>query len=161
MLRDLLKNREVEERWKPERDVKHECADKLCQHNLQIPHRRGHERLDRAELKLLGEKTHRDQRKNQNERQPEENIIEKRFLNRVARRALIHERNLKVVIHAGDEQEKHDNDVTDRRMKIAADLASEQGVKFSHRLGRHLRLIRVRDFDEHIFEGCASLREFA
>src|SRR5207248_6572602 len=117
---------EVEERWKPERDVKHECADKLCQHNLQIPHRRGHERLDRAELKLLGEKTHRDQRKNQNERQPEENIIEKRFLNRVARRALIHERNLKVVIHARSEERRVGKECTSLSMKIAADLASEQ-----------------------------------
>src|SRR5205085_993658 len=132
---DLLKDREVEERWKPERDIKHERAEKFCQDNLQIPDRRGHECFDGAELKFLGKKTHRDQWKNQNERQPEKNVIEKRFLNRVARRALIHERDLKVVINPGDEQEKHDNDVTDRRMKIAADLAGKEGVELTHEAG--------------------------
>src|SRR5205085_10698805 len=138
---DLLKDREVEERWKPERDIKHERAEKFCQDNLQIPDRRGHECFDGAELKFLGKEAHRDQWKNQNERQPEKNVIEKRFLNRVAHRALIHERDLKVVINAGDEQEKHDDDVTDRRMEVASNLAEQKCVKFSHSLGRHLGLV--------------------
>src|SRR5437667_12174068 len=138
LLGDLLKDGEVEEGWKPERDVKHQRAEEFRQHNLQIPHWRGHERLDRAELKFFSEETHRDQWKNQNERQPEENDIEKRFLNRVRRRPLIHERNLQVVIDAGDEQEKHDNDETNQRMQIAAEVQGEQRIYFPQRIARYL-----------------------
>ena len=89
-MRDLLKDREVKKRWNPERDVKHECAEKLCQDNLQIPHRRRHERLDCAKLKFLGKKTHRDQRENQNECKPEEHRIKERFLHRIRGRPLVH-----------------------------------------------------------------------
>src|SRR6266480_3654410 len=160
-MRDLLKNREVEKRREPEHDVKHERAEKFRQHDLRIPDRCSHKRLDCAELKFLGKKTHRDQRKNQNERKPEEHRIEKCFLHRIRGGPLVHERNLEIKIDPADQQEKYEHDVSDRRMKITAHFASKECVKFSHRLDRHLRLIRVGDLDEYVFEGGATLREFA
>ena len=77
---DRLKDPEVNERREPEDHIKDESAEEFCQHDLPVADRRRHERLDRAELKLLREQSHGDQGKNQNEGEPEENRIEERFL---------------------------------------------------------------------------------
>ena len=78
---DYLKDPEVEERWEPEDHIKDKSAEEFREHNLPITHRSGHERLDRAELKLFREQSHGDEGKNQNKGEPEENRIKKRFLN--------------------------------------------------------------------------------
>src|SRR5437762_12594214 len=71
-------------------------------------------------------------------------------------------------IHAADEEEKNKHDVGDRRMKITSDLASQQCVKLFHlkidiSISRSPQpdLVRMRDLDEHVFEGGAPLRELA
>ena len=52
-------------------DVEKDSAKKFREHNLPVAHRRCHERLDGAELKFFGKQAHRDQRENENEREPE------------------------------------------------------------------------------------------
>ena len=94
------KDDEIEQRRKPENDVKKEGAKIFREHDLPVAHRRGHERLDRAELKFLREKSHRDERENENESEPEKDRIKERFLNRVGHRPLVHERDLEVKIDA-------------------------------------------------------------
>src|SRR5438067_4934899 len=129
---DILKNDKIERGWNPENDIKDQCAKKFREHNLPVAYWRSHERLNRAEFKFLCEQAHGDERKNQDKRKPEEDRVKKRFLHRVLDLTLVHERNLKIKIHAGNEQEKNENDIGDRRVKIAADLAQEQSVKLTH-----------------------------
>ena len=86
LMRDHLEDQEVEKRRNPEHEVKDERAEELREHDLPVAHRRGHERLDRAELKFLREEPHRDQRKNQDEREPEEDRVKEGFLDRVRHR---------------------------------------------------------------------------
>src|ERR1700737_2408291 len=134
-MRDRLEKYEIEQRRNPEHDVKSKRAEKFREHDLPVAHGRGHERLDRAELKFLREKPHRDKRENQNEREPEEDRIEKSFLHRVSDRPLVHERNLKVEIDSADEQEKDKDDVGDGRVEVTPDFAREEGVEFTHGFG--------------------------
>ncbi len=79
-MRDRLKDPEIKQRWKPKHEVKNKRAEKFRQNHLPVAHRRSHQRLDRAELKFLREQAHRDQRENQNKREPEKDRIEKRLL---------------------------------------------------------------------------------
>ncbi len=113
-MRDPLEDPKIKQRWDPEHDVEHERAEKLREHDLQIPHWRSHQRLNCAELKFLGKKTHRDQRENQYEREPKEHRIEECLLHRIRRRPLVHERNLEIKIDAAHQQKKHEDDVRDR-----------------------------------------------
>src|SRR6202043_423104 len=106
---DLLKEKKVKQRRQPKNDVKNERAGKLSQHDLPVPHRSRHQWLDCAELKLLGEKSHSNERKDQDKGEPEKNGIKKRLLHRVLQLSLIHERNLEIEIHARDEQEENEN----------------------------------------------------
>jgi len=76
-MRNLLKDREVKQRRDPKNDVENDRAEKLREDDLPVAHWCSHERFDRAELKLLRKKPHGNERKNQNEGEPEENRIEK------------------------------------------------------------------------------------
>src|SRR3984893_4934064 len=133
---DGLKDPEINQRRKPKDQVKNQRAKEFRQNHLPVTHRRGHERLDRAELKLLREEAHRNERKNQDKSEPEEDRIEKRLLDGILHGALVHERNLEIKIDPGHEQEKNENDVSDRRIKIAAHFAPKQGVELTHRVRR-------------------------
>src|SRR4029079_350552 len=126
----------------PEDQVKHEGAKKFREYHLPVPYRCSRERLDRAELKFFSKQAHRDQRKNQDEREPEKNRIEERFLDCVLHLALVHERDLEIKIDPADDQKKDHHDVRDRRMEIAAQFACEQGPKFTH--GSVLLLYSIR-----------------
>src|SRR5438552_10180131 len=131
---DGLKDPEIDQRGKPKDQVKSERAEEFRQNHLPVAHRRGHEWLDRAQLKLLREEAHGNERKNQDKSEPEEDRIEKRLLDRILHGALVHERNLEIKIDPGHEQEKNENDVSDRRVKIAAHFAREQRIEFTHGL---------------------------
>ena len=131
-MRNHLENGEVKNGRDPEDDVEKKRAEKFCEHDLPVAHWRGHERLDRTEFKFFREQAHRDQRKNQDEREPEEDRIKKRFLHRVGDRPLIHVGKLEIEIDAAHQQEKEQDDVSDRRIKIAAHFARKECVKFSH-----------------------------
>src|ERR1051326_1660165 len=163
-MRDLFENRKVNKRRDPKNDVKYEGAEEFREHDLQIAHRCGHQRFNRAEFKFLGKKPHRDERKDQNEGEPEKHRIEECFLDRVARRSLVHERNLKVKVDATDEEKENQNDVGDRRVEIASNFAIEQCVKLLHSTSTSSMcsfepdLVGVRDLDEHVLQCCAALR---
>src|SRR5436190_5605610 len=129
---DILKNDKIERGWNPENDIKDQRAKKFRENNLPVAYWRSHERFNRAEFKFFREQAHGDKGKNQEKRKPEEDRVKKRFLHRVLDLALVHEGNLKIKIHAGNDQEKNENDVGDRRVKIAADLAQEQSVELTH-----------------------------
>ena len=131
-MRDCLKDDEVKKRRNPKHHVENERAEKFCEHDLPVAHGRSHQRLDRAELKFLGEQPHGDERENEDEGEPEEDRVKERFLHRVGHRPLIHERDLEIEIDAAHEQEKDENDVSDRRVEITAHFASEQGEEFTH-----------------------------
>src|SRR4029077_7216583 len=145
----------------PENEVKDQCTEKLREYHLPVAHRRSSKRLNGAELKFFGEQAHRDQGKDQNECEPKEDRIEKRFLHRVLHLALVHEGDLKVKINSADDEEKDQHDVGDRRMEIAANLAREQGVKFTHGSISLLQLtsnqVGMRELDEHILERRSTL----
>ena len=113
-----LENDEVEQRWDPKNDVEKDRAEEFREHDLPVTHWRRHQRLDRAELKFLGEQAHGDERKNENEREPEKNGVKERFLDRVRHRALVHEGNLEIKIDPADDQEKNENDVGDGRVEV-------------------------------------------
>src|ERR1700737_836558 len=134
-MRDLLKDGEVKQRRHPMNDVENDRAEKLREDDLPVAHRCGHERFDRAELKLLRKKPHGNERKNQNEGEPEENRIKKCFLHRVLHRALVHVADLEIEIDAAHEQEKDEHDVSDRRVEVTAHFAHEQGEEFTHGCG--------------------------
>src|SRR5206468_9502635 len=126
------KNPKVKQCRDPENEVKKQCTEKLREYHLPVAHRRSSKRLNGAELKFFGEQAHRDQGKNQNECEPKEDRIETRFLHRVLHLALVHEGDLKVKINPADDEEKDQYDVRYRGMEIAAHLAREQSVKFTH-----------------------------
>src|SRR6266702_3722348 len=117
------KNPEVKHGRDPEDDVKDQRAEKLRKHHLPVAHGNGRKRLDGAELKFFGEQAHRDERKNQDECEPEEDRIKECFLNRVLNLALVHEGDLKIEINPADDQKKYQHYVRDGRMEIAAHLA--------------------------------------
>src|SRR5207249_6212493 len=123
LMRYLGKDREVEQRRDPENEVKDQRAKKFREHHLPVAHRGGHEWLDRAELKFFGEQAHRNERKNQDEGEPEEDRVKERLLRRVLHWALVHEGNLKIKIDPTDDQEKDENDVGNGRVKVAAYFA--------------------------------------
>ena len=125
-------NPKIKKRRDPEDQVKGKGAKKFGEYYLPIPYRCGRERLDRAELKFFGKQAHRDQRKNQNESEPEKNRIKERLLDRVLHLALVHERDLKIKIDPADDQKKDHHDVSDRRVEIAAHFAREPCVEFPH-----------------------------
>ena len=164
-----MKNDKIERGWNPENDIKDQRAKKFREHNLPVAYWRSHERLNRAEFKFFREQAHGDKRKNQDKRKPEEDRVKKRFLHRVLDLALVHERNLKIKINSSNEQEENENDIGDRRVKIAADLARKESVKLTHGLLRktmsifyaHLYRIRVCDLDEHIFKRRPALSQLA
>src|SRR5260370_16041925 len=133
---DILKNDKIERGRNPENDIKDQRAKKFREQNLPVAYRRSHERLNRAEFKFFREQAHGDERKNQDKRKPEKDRVEKRFLHRVLDLTLVHERNLKIKINSSDEQEENKNDIGDRRVKIAADLARKESVKLTHGLPR-------------------------
>src|SRR5205807_4463356 len=132
LVRHRLEDPEVKKRRQPENDVKNQGAEKLREHDLPVANRRRHERLDSAELKFLREQSHRDEREDEDEGEPEENRIEESFLDRIADRFPVHERELEIKIRARDEEKKEQDDVRDRRVEVAADFAGKEGVKFSH-----------------------------
>src|SRR5215469_4100871 len=117
------KDPKIKERRGPENQVKGKGAKEFRKYDLAVANRGSRERLDRAELKFLGKQAHRDQRKNQNEGEPEKNRIEERFLDCVLHLALVHERDLEIKIDPADDQEKDHHDVRDRGVKIAAHFA--------------------------------------
>src|SRR6266550_59374 len=123
-------NPKIKERRDPEDQVKDKGAKKFREYYLPVANRRGRERLDSAELKFFGKQAHRDQRKNQNEREPKEHRIEECFLDRVLHLALVHERDLEIKIDPADDQKKDHYDVRDRGVEIAAHFAGEQGPEF-------------------------------
>src|SRR4029077_14675893 len=123
----------VKKRRDPEDQVKDKSANKFREYYLPVANRRSCERLDGAELKFLRKQAHRDQRKNQNKREPEKNRIEECFLDRVLHLALVHERDLEIKIDPADDQKKDHHDVRDRGVEIAAHFAGEQGPEFTHR----------------------------
>jgi hypothetical protein len=129
---DGLKDDEIKKGRDPEDDVKKEGAEIFREHDLPVTHRRSHEGLDRAELKFLGEEPHRDEGKNQNEGEPKEDGIKERLLDGIRNRSLVHEGNLEIEIDSADEEEKDENDVGDRRVEVAFDLAREESEKLSH-----------------------------
>ena len=61
LMGDRLEEPEVNQRRQPEDQIEDQRAEKFREHDLPVAHRRGHERLDRAELKFLGEQPHRDE----------------------------------------------------------------------------------------------------
>src|SRR5205823_5519815 len=97
-----------------------------------VAHRRRHQRFDRAELKLLTEEPHCDQREDQDEGEPEEDRIEECFLNGVRHLPPVHERELEVEIDSAEEEEEEQNDVGDGRVEVAPNFAAEQGEELSH-----------------------------
>src|SRR4029077_9265851 len=64
-------NPKVNQRRDPEDQVKHKSAKEFRKYYLPVAYRRSRERLDRAELKFFSKQSHRDQRKNQDECEPE------------------------------------------------------------------------------------------
>jgi hypothetical protein len=58
--------------------------------------------------------------------------LKKRFLNRVGDGPLIHEGDLEIKVEASDEKEEDENDVGDRRIKVAANFARKKNEEFSH-----------------------------
>ena len=176
------KNPEVKHGWDPEDHVKDQRAEKLRQHHLPIVHGDSSKRLDGAKFKFFGEQAHRDERKNQDEREPEEDRIKKCFLNRVLYLAPIHEGDLKIEINPANDEKEDQHNVGDRRVKIATNFAREQGVKLSHKLsitstdksmtparnwmlgvGRWafavpcLHLVWMRQLNEHVLERRSTL----
>src|ERR1043166_8369455 len=126
------KNPEVKQGRDPENYVKNQRAEKLRKHHLPVAYWNSRKRLDGAELKFFGEQAHCDERKNQNECEPEEDRVKECFLNRVLHLALVHERDLKIEIDPANDQEKDEHDVGDRGVKITAHLAREKGIKLTH-----------------------------
>src|SRR5207302_7546466 len=96
LMRDQLENPEVKQRRQPEDEIENQGTEEFREHDLPISDRRRHEGLDRAELKFLREQAHRDERKNQDESEPEEDRIEERFLDGIADRLPVHERKLEI-----------------------------------------------------------------
>src|SRR5215813_3413733 len=157
-------NPKIKQRRDPEDQVKDKRAKKFREHYLPVAHRHSRERLDRAELKFFGKQPHGDEGKNQNEREPEENGIEERFLDCVLHLALVHERDLEIKIDPADDQKKDHHDVRNRGIEIAAHFAQEQGVKLTHRSLSDLSLdsnqIRMGQLDENVLERSPALSEF-
>lgn len=133
---NVLEDREVYQRREPKDHIEDQGPKKFRQHNLPVPDRRSHERLDRSEFKFLGKGPHGNQRENQNEGEPEENGIEERLLHRVLHRSLIHEGDLKVKVGATDEEKEEQDDVGDRRVEVTRYFAGKEGVEFSHNASR-------------------------
>src|ERR1700751_894397 len=143
------KNPEVKHGRDPEDYVKHQRAEKLRKHHLPVTHGDSRKRLDGAKFKFFGEQAHCDERKNQDECEPEEDRIKKCFLNRVLHLAPVHEGYLEIEINPADDEKEDQHDVRDRRVKIAANLAREQSVEFSHKLSitsTSKRMIPVRNW---------------
>src|SRR4029453_19046894 len=98
----LRENPKINERRDPEDQVKDNGAKKFRENHLPVPNRNSREWLDRAEFKFFGKQAHRDQRKNQNEREPEKDRIEERFLYCVLHLELVHDRDLEIKIDTVD-----------------------------------------------------------
>ena len=128
------KNPKVKHSRNPKDHVKDQRSEKLRKHDLPVVHGDCRKRFDGAQLKFFGEQAHRDERKNQDECEPEEDRVKKCFLNRVLHLALVHEGNLKIEINPADDEKEDQYDVRDRRVKIAANFAREQGIKLTHGL---------------------------
>ena len=64
-------HRQVGERRQPEDDVEREAGEVLAQHHLPVAQRGGHEHLQRAGAALLGEQPHGQQRRDEQEDEPE------------------------------------------------------------------------------------------
>src|SRR4029077_3842081 len=111
-------NPKINERRDPEDQVKHKGAKEFRKYYLPVAYRRSRERLDCAELKFFSKQTHRNQRKNQDECEPEKDRIKERLLDRVLHLALVHERDLKIKIDPADDQKKDHHDVRDRGVEI-------------------------------------------
>src|SRR5436305_1196466 len=124
--------------------------------------RESHHVLDRAKLKFLGEQAHRDEWEDQNKGEPEKDGIKKRFLHRVLHLTLVHEGHLKIKVHSGDQQEKDEDYVGDRRVEVAAHFAYEQGVKLMHGSISLVPLIsnqvRMGELHKHILQRRSTLR---
>jgi hypothetical protein len=133
LIRYLEKNDKVKQRRDPENYVEDQRAEEFCEYYLPVAHRDSCQWFDRAELKFLGKQSHRDERKNQNEREPEKNRIEKCLLDRVLHLALVHEGDLKIKIDPANYLEEDEHDVRNGRMEITADFARKESVKFSHK----------------------------
>src|SRR5438046_158120 len=128
-MRDCLKDPKINERRNPEDHVKDERSEKFRQHHLPVADRCGHERLDCAELKFLREKSHPDERKDQNKNETEEDRVEECLLDRIRKRPLVHVGELEVEIRSRDEEEKKEDDVSDRRVEVTAHFAGDERVK--------------------------------
>ena len=157
-MRDDLEDDEIEERWNPEHEIEDQCAEEFRKDHLPVAHRRGHERLDRAEFKFLREQTHRDQREDQDEGEPEENGVEEGFLHRIRHRLAVHEGELEVEIDAAQEQEENEDDVGNRRIEVTADFAAEESEELAHEVNSLafsipvLHIIRMSNLHEDIFQ---------
>src|SRR5689334_2859003 len=108
---DDLEDPEIGRRRDPEGDVENERAKKLRENDLPIADRCSHERLYRSQLKFLGEEPHGDERKNQDESEPEKDRVKEGFLDGVAHRSLVHERNLEIEINPTNQKEENQHDV--------------------------------------------------
>src|SRR5689334_12892477 len=131
-MRDQAKDPKIGGRRYPKHHVENERSEKLRQHDLPVAHGRGHERLDRAQFKLLRKEPHGDERKNQDKGEPEEDRVEESLLHRVADLALVHERDLEIKIHTAHEQEENENDVSDGRVEVAANFSRKEDDEFTH-----------------------------
>src|ERR1700741_2227774 len=132
LIRDFEKDGEVEQCRDPENYVEDQRAKEFCQYYLPVAHRGSRQRFNRADIKFIGKRTHRDERKNQNKAKPEEDRVKKCLLHGVLHLALVHEGDLEIKIDPADYQEKDEHDVRDRGMEIAAYFARKESVKFSH-----------------------------
>src|SRR5438105_12166358 len=128
------KNPKVKHSRNPKDHVKDQRSEKLRKHDLPVVHGDCRKRFDGAQLKFFGEQAHRDEGESQDECEPEEDGVKKCFLNRVLHLALVHEGNLKIEINPADDEKEYQHDVRNRRVKIAANLAREQGIKLTHDL---------------------------
>src|SRR5438105_6499026 len=115
-MRDRLEDPKINERRNPKDHVKDQRSEKFREHHLPVADRRRHERLDRAELKFLREQSHRDEREDQNEGEPEENRVKERFLDRIADRFPVHERELEIKVGAAEEKKKEKKNLPNRRV---------------------------------------------
>ena len=132
LIRDFEKDRKIEQRRDPQNYVEDQRAEEFRKYYLPVADGNSGEGFNRAELKFLGEQTHRNQGKNQNKGKPEENRVKKCLLNGVLHLALIHERDLEIKIDPAHYQEKDEHDISDRGVEIAAYFAQKESVKFSH-----------------------------
>ena len=82
-------HQEAAQQRQPHQDIKQQRRGELGRHHLEIAHRRGHQRLERAGEFLQRKQPHRDHRRRQQQDQPEERRDVKQLRHRHGRRLLL------------------------------------------------------------------------